>query len=534
MFKFLMEYIKQNKIKFLSFIIFGVLSRGISLYLPFLNGRLIDIIVEGVDRASLRNMINLIAMLAVSNLIISYLMSVALRHLATNIVQLINDKIIQHIRNLPLSFSHNFETGYLTKRIMVDSNTVSNFTLTSIKDFPLGIVSIVFSIAMLVYVNVLTGLMLIILVPIYIGLFLAFRKKMYKTNFLYKEAENYYFEEMNSQIENTKFIKINALKNMFNQSLWANFSVFFDKQMNYTKFSTLFSNIGAFIAVCANIIILIVGVNEIFDGNMTVGEFTIITTYFNMVIGTINYFLDFIKKYQSSLVSYNRLDEILQATEERKGTSKINDIKKIEFENVNFSYGANPLITDFSFKFEKGRVYRIHGENGKGKSTLMDLMIGLYNEYNGKIMVNDKDIKEINLYQMRKDLVAVVEQNLTIINGTISQNIGLDMEINQERLHYLSGTFGLNNFTERNNSNVKLSRKSNGLSGGEKQKLNIIRNLLKESKLLMLDEATSALDEASSIALKELINQEKKNKITIIIAHSDIFDDIVDAVIELR
>jgi len=448
-------------------------------------------------------------------------------------MQLINDKVINHIRNISLKFSYNVNTGYLTQRVVTDSNIVSNFTLTSVRDFPLGIVTIVFNVIILIRINMVMGLVLFVLIPIYIGLFVTFRKKMYQTNLLYKESESYYFEEMNSQIENIKFIKINALKTMFRQSLWKNFSTFFDKVITYTKFSTLFSNLGSFIAVCANIIILILGVNEIFDGNLTIGEFTIITTYFNMVIVNIDYFLNFFKNYQTTLVSYNRLNDIFKEEKEKIGKSKLKDIEKIEFIQVYFSHGLDPLITDLSITFEKGKIYRICGQNGKGKSTLMDLVLGLHGEYKGEIIVNDTNMKEINLYQMRRNLVAVVEQNLTIIPDSIIQNIKLDKEINHDKFNYLSDKFNLHHLLGKYTIGSKLSRKSNGLSGGEKQKINIIRNLLKESKLLMLDEANSALDEASSIALKEIIQSEKENRITIIVSHSDMFDDIIDYEINL-
>ena len=533
MFKFLKAYIKQKKIKFLLFMIFSILSWGVSLYLPLLNGRLIDIITVGIDRVALRYVIITISMLSLSNLVMSYFLSIMFRQLVVNIMQLINDKVIHHIRDLSLKFNHNINTGYLTQRIVTDSNIVSNFTLSSIRDFPLGIASIVFNISILIHINLLMGVVLFILIPIYIGLFLIFRNKMYQRNLAYKEAESHYFEEMNSQIENIKFIKINSLRTMFNQSLWTNFSTFFFNLMAYTKFSTLFSNLGSFITVCANIIILVLGVNEIFDGNLTIGEFTIITTYFNMVIGNIDYFLNFFKNYQTTLVSYNRINDILEREKEQIGYLELNDIEKIEFKHIYFSYGENSLIEDFSFTFEKGKIYRISGQNGKGKSTLMDLMLGLHGEYEGEITIDDTDIKKVNLYQMRQNLVAVVEQNLTIINGSIIQNIQLDKELNHDRLSYLSDKLNLGSFFEKNSFDTKLSRKSNGLSGGEKQKLNIVRNLLKESKLLLLDEANSALDVKSSIALKEIINEEKANRITILIAHNEMFDDIVDDEIEL-
>jgi len=533
MFKYIKDYFKKDKKKFLLYISISILSWIISIYLPLLNGRLIDILTEGKNRVALRNIIIFISMLSICNLIMGHFLGIMFRQITANTMQLINKTVIDHIRNLSLKFNYNVNASYLTQRIVTDSNSVTNFTLTSIKDFPLGVATILFNIFILIRINLLMGLVLFVLIPIYIGLFFSFRKKMYQTNLSYKEAESYYFEEMNSQIENIKFIKINALKKMFKHSLNKNFTFFFSKLMSYTRFGMLFSNLGSFITVCANITILIIGVDQIFSGNLTIGEFTVIQTYFNMVIANIDYFLNFFKNYQTTLVSYNRLNDIFLIEKEKIGSYEITDIETIEFKQVSFSYGLSPLIEDFSFSFKKGHVYRIHGQNGKGKSTLMDLILGLQDDYKGKIMINGKEIKEINVYLMRRQLVAVVEQNLTIINGSIIQNIKLDKEINHDKLKYLSEKFNLSYFFEKNSLENKLTRKSNGLSGGEEQKLNIIRNLLKGSKLLMLDEANSALDVNSSTALKEIINDEKDDRITILISHSNLFDDIINYEINL-
>ena len=533
MFKFLKDYIKQSKLKFLILMILSVLSWAISLYLPLLNGRLIDIITIGVDQTALSHVIVIISMFSLSNLVMSYFLSLLFRLITAHVVQVINDHVISHIRDLSLKFSYQMNTGYLTQRIVTDSTIVANFTLSSVRDFPLGLVAIVFNVIILIRINVMMGVVLVILIPIYMGLFWAFRKKMYQTNLSYKEAQSHYFEEMHSQIEHMKFIKINALKAMFNQSLWQNFSTFLSQLMTDTQFSTLFANLGAFITACANIIILILGVNEIFAGNLTIGEFTVMTTYFNMVIGNVDYFLNFFKHYQTTLVSYHRLNDILEEEKEKVGSCELKEIQKITLNQVYFSHGSDPLITDFSFTFEKGKVYRINGQNGKGKSTLMDLILGLHDTYQGDITINEMNMKEVNLYQMRRDLVAVIEQDLTVINGSVLQNLQLSQAMDPDRWTYLSERLNLKPFFDKHRLESKLSRKSNGLSGGEKQKLNIVRNLLKESDLLLLDEADAALDVKSRAALKAIINDEKEDRITILISHHEGFEDVVDHEIDL-
>jgi len=521
MFKFLKEFIKREKWIFISFIFFSFVATGISIYLPILNGRIIDILTEGEDIIELRNKIIIISSLLAFSLVLSYFLSMTYHKINIRIMRDINFRTVSHIRNLPLSFSNNLNTGYLTQRIIGDSGAISSFTVTSSRDFPLKVLTILFNVVILFKINVRIGLVLIVLIPLYILLFSSFKKKMYKSNKIYKEAESLYFGEMNSQMEKIKFIKVNALKTMFENSLNLSFSNFFDKSISYKKISTLFGNVGSFFTVCANILILSLGVREIFARNLTIGEFTVITTYFNMVINTVNYFLDFARSYQMTLVSFNRIKEILDKEVEKNGNIEIKDITKIEFKDLSFAFNNNKIFNNFNYTFEKGKVYRIRGNNGKGKSTLFNLILGLY-DYDGDIFINDINLKEVNIYKMRRDLIAVVEQDLTIINGSVNENIKLNRRINNKDILDISEKLNANNLFEKDKVNF---------SGGEKQKINIIRNFARESKLLMLDEANSALDTESSETLKYMIN---KDKITLVISHNDIFDEIIDEFVEIK
>jgi len=521
MFRLLKENIVKDKINFTLFILLSTLTWGATLYLPVLNGRLIDLLASRENITTLFQMILVISVVSILNLALSYFIRLLFQKIILKMVKTVNFEIINHIRNLPLSEVEQMDTAYMTQRITLDSSLISNFLISNSKEFPLKSLSLIFNVAILMFINLKIGSMLLILIPVYIGLFLKFRNRLNRVDFALKESESRCFEEINSQFVNGKFIKINALKEMFNKKLLLAINDFINHSMIHTKMTALLANSGAIITLGANIIVLIFGIIEIFNDNLTLGEFTIITTYFNMVISSIDYFLGFFKDYQSAQISYSRIKEILTKKSEQTGTQQLDRIKNIKIQNINFSYNQHSVIKNFTFILEKGNIYQFSGNNGGGKSTLMKLILGLYDNYTGSITINGVDLKEINTYHMRRDLVSIVDQELTVIKGNLQQNIFLDRKPDMSIFSKMSNEF---NLTEDANDDSKLS----SLSGGEKQKINIIRSLVKNAELLILDEANSALDAESSQVLKKMIQNKKENRITIIISHTDIFSEIID------
>lgn len=538
MFKYIFKYIFMNKIKFVIYILISLLLWAISIYIPILNSNFIDTLTFNHEIYKIKIIIILIVILSLVNLFLSYFFSVLNYKIITTLMYNISNSILTHIQSIPISFSYLFKSGYLSQRILTDSNIISNFTISSIKDILIKSLTFIFSFIILLKINIKLGIILIALIPIYIIIYNLFKVPMYKSNKLYKEAENNYFEEINSQIECIKFLKINSLRKKFKNNLFSSFNFLYDSLVKLTKISTLFSNSGTLITICANIMILILGVNEILNNNLTIGQFTIINTYFNTIISSVDYALSYLKNYQNALTSYNRIQEIMNIKVEDIGSKIIDNIQTIKIDNLTFKYNESYLLLNkFNYTFEKGYIYRIYGDNGSGKSSFINLILGLYNNlYQGNIYYNNIDLKEINIYALRKDLISVVEQDLNIINGTVLDNLILNNEPNIEIINKLIKNLNMSEFIKKlpDGLNTPISRKSYNLSGGEKQKLNIIRSFIKKSNLLILDEANSSLDENSNILLKELIMKEKKNRITILICHNDTFNDIIDYNIDLN
>ena len=201
---------------------------------------------------------------------------------------------------------------------------------------------------------------------------------------------------------------------------------------------------------------------------------------------------------------------------------KSNNQTKIEIQNLEFGYEKhNLIIKNTNLKINQGKTICLVGRNGSGKSTFLDLISGFLLPSNGKIKINDFDIGQYK--EEWQQNIGYVSQTNFIIGDTIKNNIlfGRD-EINDDQIDVALDTVKLKEFIDLlpNKLNTEVGTLGDRLSGGQRQKINIVRALVKDPKIIILDEATNALDANSEENFLKVINNIKKDKIIIFIAHS--------------
>ncbi len=192
----------------------------------------------------------------------------------------------------------------------------------------------------------------------------------------------------------------------------------------------------------------------------------------------------------------------------------------IEFKNASFKYpnSKKNVLNGVNLYIKPGSKIAIFGKSGSGKSTLIKLLLGFYGLDSGSILINGKSIKEIPVEDLRKN-IAVVNQNVKLFDKTIFENMvyGNDSEITEEEIEKIIGNPNIfEGISNGLNSEVGVS--GSKLSGGQKQLVNVVRSILKDSSVLILDEPTSALDQTTKQMILRVIKQ-LKGKTIIIITH---------------
>ncbi|WP_270505662.1 ABC transporter ATP-binding protein [Paraclostridium sordellii] len=209
------------------------------------------------------------------------------------------------------------------------------------------------------------------------------------------------------------------------------------------------------------------------------------------------------------------------------------DIESISVENLSYSYNDVKVFENLSIYIKSNEIVCMTGENGTGKSTLFNLLLGVLGEYKGKILINeDIDIKLLKREELLK-IIGYCPQKPIIFNDTIKNNISMDKNLDEYLLREYIDSLKFMEDKEDNNLNMFLEN-SNCLSQGQTQKLNIIRALSTEKPILLFDEPTASLDNNSKELFFELIRKLKKNKIILIISHDDFIIKNSDTIIQLN
>ena len=211
-------------------------------------------------------------------------------------------------------------------------------------------------------------------------------------------------------------------------------------------------------------------------------------------------------------------------------------IEKIQLDNITFGYeDKQQIIKNATIDFEKNKKYLICGKSGVGKSTIINLILGFWDPNYGKVLLNGIDIKEYNIEQVR-DSFSIVSQKTffshdTIYNNLTNGNQNFEEELIYKILKEVEMYDEINKLPEK--MNTIIGDDGMTLSGGQRQRLAIGRALLKESNVFIFDEPTSALDLKTERVIAKTI-ENIKNKIVIIVSHSNVFDSIVDTIYEVK
>lgn len=532
--QFLKKHIYKYKYKLITILVFNLILLGINLGNTYITGKYLDLLVYRTSINTIYIFTLVLFLLGLLNVLIGNINNYISTKNQANMVFDINFEVLKYVKKLPIQFFDNIDSVYLNQRINSDSNTIVNFiTAIIVNLIPQGIIFIV-AMGILKEKNTTVTIVILLSIPLYLILYFIFEKVLYRSTLDYKEKQNEFFSNMNKHLTNVCFIKLNVLFDKLDNDLLNSYPRFLKSLIKYIRCNYCFSSLGSILENIFNVFLFLYGGLEIVKGKITVGDFIIIKSYYLMLLGTVSNFTGTLKAYPEAKVSFNRILEILDTTQEPNGEKIVKNIETINIEDLNLTLNKNKILSNINYTFKKGNVYLIKGYNGAGKSSFIKTILGLYiNEFKGSINYNNLKLQEIDLYDVRETKIAILDQEPLLIHSNIYENLTYNNDnIDIKRLNQLIEEFDINSIYIKYKDSVDEDIKN--LSGGEKQKISIIRTLMRNTDVIVMDEPTSALDIKSIEVLKNKINEIKENKIIIIISHDDKLNNISDEVIQLE
>ncbi len=292
------------------------------------------------------------------------------------------------------------------------------------------------------------------------------------------------------------------------------------------KTMSVLSSFSLFLGIIPFFTTFIIGGYWAIEGTMTVGSLLAFINLLNYLTHPVSYFPRLMGELKSSLAAVDRVFDIIDTEEERKDGSnfEINGtLDMISFNNVGFSYpdSEDTVFNGLSFTIKNGESVALVGPSGGGKSTIINLLLGYYDNYDGDIKVGDKELKKWNLNSLR-NCFALVSQDTFLFPESIKENIsyGKIYAKNEDIINVAksANADGFINEFEKGYETV-VGQLGNTISGGQKQRLSIARAIIKDAPILLLDEATSALDTESEALVQEALEDFVKNRTSLVIAH---------------
>ena len=510
-------------ILFILSILNGVMPLTLNIYLGKLTNAAssMDNFLEKVKKICIEMAIIVIAT------IVSNFLSFGSRSIFSPLFKIaIRKKLFSHFMDQSVTFFDEKTTGILLSRISEDVANLQRVYLEMLADFIMNFSALVAGVVITFVISWKLTLISFTIIPVLIILISLTDKYAGKQwGIYYSEADtaSSRAQEVLSQFRTVKSYDCENEEYQSYSSKIRNGEKIHTKASLVIAFKQAFSLFLVYGIIAAIAYFSLITIANQKD-NLNVGDFNVVIFILYFVSVGYTQISNYFDEFKKATVSANRVASILEIETNEKRDSEIelgNVEGKIEFKDVSFKYPSKEqlVLKNISFEILPGQTVAFVGESGCGKTTILSLLEKFYDDYNGTILIDGKDLKKISAYDMRSH-IAVVPQTPVLFTMSVLDNIRYaNTEATQESVEKAATIGNANEFILSLNNQYEEIVQQNSLSGGQKQRICISRAVLKHAPILLLDEATASLDTESEHLVQKSIDTFKKGKTVIIIAH---------------
>lgn len=531
----LFNYALEQDTKVRRGIIYSILNKIFDLAPPILIGIAIDIVVEGSDsfigNLGYSDRRQQLIILAVLTFIIwglesafDYIAAVTWRNISQDIEHSLRTDAFNNVLGLDLAFFENKSSGRLMAILNDDVNQLETFLDNGANRLVQTATTVLVIGGTFLYISPLVALFAFIPIPIIIFGSLRFTNRIAER---YTKIRND-IENLNANLSNsiTGILTVKSFNREKKESERINLSSNEVKSANYhaIRLSAAFIPIIRIAILFGFTATLLIGGFLALDGEIKVATYSVMLFITQRLLWPLTELGVIFDSYQKAMASFRRIINLKNTTPTiDNGNEKLTNFnKKIEISNLNFEYVKNfPVLNDISININKGQTTAIVGSTGSGKSTLIKLILRLYDSTAGEIKFDGKNIRDLELDSLRNK-IGLVSQDIFLFEGTVFENIAYgNLDAKDEEVWEAAKLSESDKFINLlpNKENTIVGERGQKLSGGQRQRISIARAILKNPEILILDEATSAVDNETEAAIQRSINTLKEGRTVIAIAH---------------
>lgn len=520
-------YILPYKKPLLFCLFLSMITTAVSLVPPYMTQMLVDDVLPNGRKDRL--------IWCVLVLLGTYLVQYGIGAIRSYALKINGDRIVADIRNdvykkaqlLPMRFYDRTSTGSVINRISGDTSTIQAFMLRITQEVVVQFFLLIGIIVIMFAMNWQLTLLSLIPVPFVAVGSRIFGKKIHPFYRRIWRRWSAVSSILTDNIPGIRVIKAFANEKRSVQTFEAYNNEWLKTDIKASRITTLFPQIVGFVVTCGSLLIWGVGGKLVIDNPefVSAGLLVSFISYTNMFYGPVNFFANFNDSYQNALNSAERILDIIDAEPEANFAEGKHPDKlkgRIEFKNVSFSFDrSKKTLSNVNLVIEPGDIVGIVGTTGAGKSTLINLLMRYYDYYDGEILMDGINIKDIDMEFYRSE-IGYVQQEPLMFHESIFQNIAYGVDhVRVEEVIHAAEVANAHEFIARmpDGYDTILGERGTGLSGGERQRLSIARAVLKNPSILLFDEATASVDSETESLIQEAIENLIHGRTTLMIAH---------------
>ena len=522
----LLTYIKKYKIQILFSLAISAMSVWLSLYIPIIVANAIDYIVgkNQVDFTTISELILQIVQIAIVVAILQWMINIINNKITFFVARDLRNDALKKLEKVPLKYIDTNQHGDIVSRVISDVDQIVDGLLMGFTQIFTGVLTILITLFFMFSINYKMAIIVIVLTPL--SLFIAkFISK--RTYHLFEKQSEIRGEEtafLNEMVVNQKtVIAYGEEKNNIDKFIKIN-NRLEDVGIKASFFSAITNPYTRFVNNIVYACVVFAGACFAIAGNLSVGGLTCFLNYANQYTNPFNEISGVLTELQNAFASAKRIFEVIEQESEKddeQGALK-NVQGKVELKDVEFGYTENKMIlNEINFVAEPGTKIAIVGPTGCGKTTLINLLMRFYDLNSGKILIDQKDITDVNRTSLRKSF-GMVLQDTWIKKGTIRENIKLGKpEATDEDVIQAAKSAMAYNFIKRLPEGFETVVENNDsiLSEGERQLISIARVMLLDPPMLILDEATSNIDTRTEQKVQKAFAKVMKGRTSFVVAH---------------
>ncbi len=433
--------------------------------------------------------------------------------------------MFHRLETLPYSFYDNHETGKIMSRMTNDLMDISELAHHGPENIIISTISILISFTYLSTINLWLTLIIFVCVPLLLLVSLVLRKKMRDAFLRSRQSIAQINASLESSISGIRVTKAFTNAEKETEKFEEGNRQFTAARRDAYQAMGQFHSTTSFVTDIFNVIVLIAGGLFLYQGQIDFADYSAFIVYINLFLNPVTTLINFMEQYQNGVTGFQRFLEIMDETPEQDAPGA-QDVEKVEgriqFQDVTYGYdGEKNVLNHVDLEIEKGETFALVGPSGGGKTTICHLIPHFYDVVSGKILIDGKDIHQITMDSLRKN-IGIVQQDIYLFNASIRDNILYGrLDATEEEMIEAARRANIHDYimSLEDGYDTQIGERGVRLSGGQKQRLSIARVFLKNPPILILDEATSALDNTTEILIQQALDELCKGRTTLVVAH---------------